>query len=296
MKKTALLIAMGLGATALFAGSRSGGNCTVNDTTDSGGQRATSANYTADGSIGGIGGISTGTTQTLKSGYIGQLTEVTNVTVVASPASANENDTLQLTGVAMLDDATMTTLAGNEISWATPGFPVASISPAGLATTTAVCSNTWGVVSGAFLGVNGSGLVLVLDSNPDNYGIYASDGIPDWWQAQFFGASNPLGLASATNITGRSNLYTYIADLNPTNPAAIFEVTAVSTQPPNRLVWFSSSSTGRLYRLLYTTNLVSGVWTNLPDTTPVAGSSGQMALTDTNAASPRFYRVQVQLP
>jgi hypothetical protein len=299
MKKTAMMMFVLIGGAALlFAGSRSGGNAAVNDTTDSGGQHATSANYTMDGSLGGIGGVSTAGAppETLKAGYIGQLTEVTNVTVIASPSSANENDVLQLTGVAGLDDATVTALAGSNIAWATPGFPIASITPSGEAATATVCSNTWGTVSGAYLGVSGSGLVLVLDSNPDNYGIYAGDGLPDWWQAQYFGTNNPLGVASATNCTGRSNLDTYIADLNPTDPASLFKVVAISNQPPNRLVWFQTSSAARVYRLLYTTNLVNGVWTNLPGTGWTVGQPGQMSLSDTNAAPIRFYRVQVQLP
>ena len=54
---------------------------------------------------------------------------------------------------------------------------------------------------------------------------------------------------------------------------------------------FRSSSTGRLYRLMYATNLLSGVWTNLPGVTPAPGLPGEMTLSDTNTAPVRFYRV-----
>ena len=48
--------------------------------------------------------------------------------------------------------------------------------------------------------------------------------------------------------------------------------------------------------MLYTTNLLSGAWTHLPGQTPTPGQAGKMALSDTNAAAVRFYRVQVQVP
>ena len=143
----------------------------------------------------------------------------------------------------------------------------------------------------------GSGVILVLDSNPDDYGIYANDQIPDAWQVTFFGTNNPMGAACATNCTGQNNLYTYIADLNPNDPASVFEVVAVSESnlPPREVVYFPSSS-NRVYALLWTTNLVSGTWTNLPDAIPVKGNGGVFSLSDTNAVAPRFYRVQVQVP
>ena len=269
----------------------------VVSTLDGGGQRIASASYTMDGSIGGIGGISSAGGDTAKNGYIGQLTEVTNLLVIASPAVTNECCVLQLSGLAALDDATVSSLDGSNILWAVPGFPIALITPAGAATAAAVWSNTCGVVAGACLGVTGSVLVLVLDSSPDNFGQYAGDGIPDWWQVQYFGTNNPLGKAGVTNCTGHNNLYTYIADLNPTDPASVFEVVAVaaSNQPPREVIYFRSSS-NRVYALLWTTNLVSGAWTNLPGATPVAGNGTLFSLSDTNATAPRFYRVQAQVP
>lgn len=286
------------GTTVCLAASRSAGTCSVNDTTDSGGLRATSANYETDGSLGGIGGISSNASpsETVKHGYIGQLTEVTNLVVIASPASTNEGSVVQLTGLALLDDATVSAVTGGDITWGVPGFPIASITPSGAATTAVVWSNTYGVVAGAYLGLSGSTFVLVMDSDPDNYGLYGSDQVPDSWQVRWFGINNPLGMAWATNCSGQNNLYTYIADLNPTDSNSTFRVVAISNQPPNRVVCFSSTSTERVYRLLYSTNLVGGVWTNLPGAMWASGQGGQMSLTDTNAAAIRFYQVHVQVP
>ena len=267
----------------------------VANTLDSGGQRTTSASYTIDGGIGGIGEVVNGEDVALKSGYVGQLTDVTNVAITAASSAVDEGDNVQLAGVATMDDASVTPLTGSEIAWPSPAYPVLSISPAGLAETMQVYAGTTASVTGLYLGVTGSGVFLVRDANPDNFGLYAGDQIPDGWQVTYFGPNNTNGLASAINATGQNNLYAYIADLCPTNPASCFEIVGVSNQPPNRVICFRPASTGRLYRLLYATNLVSGVWTNLPGATPEAGLGDQMSLSDTNAAPTRFYRVHVRV-
>jgi hypothetical protein len=46
-----------------------------------------------------------------------------------------------------------------------------------------------GRVSGCYRGIAGGGDVLGMDSDPDNYGIYEADGIPDGWQVRWFGTS-----------------------------------------------------------------------------------------------------------
>ena len=264
-------------------------------TVDGGGQRTASANYAMDGSIGGIGDAATGGVVVLKPGFIGQLTEVTNLALHATPASVNEGETSQLSGIAGLDDATVVVIEGSNVVWTAPVHPVGTIGPDGQATLANVYADTSGIVTGQYLGVTGSGLILVLNSNPDNFGLYAGDEIPDDWQVRFFGQSNPDGLASATNATGQNNLYAYIADLCPTNPASRFEIVAVSNRTPTNAVCFLSSS-NRLYRLEWSTNLVAGSWTNLPGAIPVTGNGSLFWLADPNAASPRFYKVMVRVP
>ena len=237
---------------------------------------------------------STGATATLKSGYIGQLTETTNLTLTADVNPVNEGGSSQLGGIAFQDDATVTVLVGSNISWSVPALPATGITLAGQISLTNVYADTSLIVTGSYLGVTGAGTLLVLDGNPDNYGMYAGDGVPDGWQVQYFGINNPSALAGVTNITGHNNLNTYIADLNPTNPASCLKIMTITNQVPNRLVYFLPASTGRVYALQYSTNLVSGSWTNV---TPVTnwGNGGTCWLADTNLSS-RFYRIMVQLP
>lgn len=262
-----------------------------------GGGISTSESYNVRASLGCIGGISAiGTVCNSGGGPFAQPGNAKALRLTV-PASVNENAAGQLGGTATMDDDTATTLAGSDINWSSPSWPILSITTSGVVSASAVFTNTASTVSGYYLGYNDSAGLLVLDTNQDNYGIYSGDSLPDWWQVAFFGTNNPLGVAGATNCTGQNNLYTYTADLNPTNPASVFVVVSVSNQPPSqRVVCFRTASTGRVYRLLYATNLTSGVWTNLPGASWMPGLPGQMSLNDTNAATVRFYRVHVQVP
>ena len=66
------------------------------DTTDGGGERATSAAYTNEGSAGGIMGVSTvaAPAETAKHGYIGQLYDVTGLTLTSASPTVNETATV----------------------------------------------------------------------------------------------------------------------------------------------------------------------------------------------------------
>jgi hypothetical protein len=264
---------------------------------DSGGGGATCGTCCVESSIGGIGGVcsSAASVDILRSGYIGQLTEAARIEVTASPTETNEGAAVQLGGLLELDDSTVAVVEGSSVVWAAPAFPISSIGADGLAATAAVWSNTWGAVVGDYLGVSGSGAVLVLNSDADNCGIYACDGVPDDWQVKWFGPENPAGKGCEKNVTGRDNRSTYIADLNPTDPDSVFEIVAISNQPSGRVVCFGTTSTERVYRLEYVPKLDGSTWTNLPGAAWTTGQPGQMSLSDTNATAARFYRVHVKV-
>jgi hypothetical protein len=276
----------------------------VISTIDSGGQRVTNANCTMDGSIGGIGGISTNVApplETVKAGYIGQLTEVATLSVTGTPSSVNEGNTSQLSGTAKLDDDTFTALPGSEINWTPPSYPLTSISAGGLATASSVYANTNGLFSGYYLGANAYGSLLVLDSLPDNYGSYASDGLPDSWQVGYFGPPPNANAAPGADAdgTGQNNLFKYVAGLDPTNPASIFilKIDSVSGQPGQKSLTFSPWASDRTYTPEHRTNLDSGVYTNLTTFTGPTTNSTQITVTDTNATqASKFYRIKITYP
>jgi hypothetical protein len=127
----------------------------------------------------------------------------------------------------------------------------------------------------------------------------AAQGTPHWWLAQY-GLTNG-GWTFNQAETNRSdsdpfaNWEEYICDTDPTNLASFFNITAVSNLPPRKVYFLSS--TVRMYTLNGITNLVSGVWTNVPGAGPRLGVGGADTMQDTNVPSKGpFYRLGVQLP
>jgi hypothetical protein len=220
---------------------------------------------------------------------------VTQLILRVSPATINEGASAQAAGVAALDDGTFSVLAGSNIQWLAPAFPLTAVSSGGQATAAAVWSNTTGWVTGRYFGVTGAGEVRVADSEPDNFGIYGADGIPDGWQVRWFGTNNPLGLAATTNSAGQGNRYAYVADLNPTNPASVFKIVGLSNGVSESIVFFTSSS-NRSYLIEWTTNLQGGVWERIPGAIPEKGNGGIFPLRNTYSVPSLFYRIQVLAP
>jgi hypothetical protein len=269
----------------------------VTSTIDGGGQRATSANYTMDGSVGGIGGISivASPPETLKAGYIGQLTEVVSLTATGTPATVNQGATSQLTGTATLDDTTVTTLTGSDITWGIVTYPFQSVNGNGLLTAVAnVYASPVGTVYGSYLGGIGSASVQVL-------GPYASSGIADSWLVQYFGMPPNLNAAPTADAdgTGQNNLFKYIAGLDPTNAASRFVLTIASVpgQPSQKALTWTPLAAARTYTPEYQTNLVDGAYTILTTYTGPTTNSTQVAVTDTNATQvSKFYRIRITYP
>jgi hypothetical protein len=157
---------LALTVAAAHAGPRTSANYSIiTDTNDSGGQLATSAAYTNNGSA-GAGGLSTGATpvEFARSGYAGQLYDVTSLSVAGpgNPATVDGGATLPLAASASLDDGSSLALASGSVTWSVLNGPITGISSAGLARAGAVSQNTAATVQGVYAGYTGS-LGLTVD-------------------------------------------------------------------------------------------------------------------------------------
>jgi hypothetical protein len=289
----------GLGAA--FAGSSA--NYVIRpETLDAGGRRVTSASYTIHGSAGMIGGISTVASppEIVKAGYIAQFYDAVGLVVSASPALVNEGQTRQLSAVQVQDDTTLLALNPAQVAWSVLSGPLSSISPSGLATAAVVYQDTAACAQGSFGGFTGSGSLTVLNSNPDDYGDYASDGLDDNWQVQYFGTppNADAGSTADPDHDGHSNLFEFTAGLVPTDSASVFHlrILGVPGQSKYRAIVFSPRLTGRTYTVQARRNLTVGTWEPLTDATE-NDSGDERTVTDLNAGDlEKFYRVQINKP
>src|SRR5439155_14427398 len=185
-----------------------------------------------------------------KHSYIGQLCDVTNLALAASPPSVNEGATTQLSARAAMDDGTVLNPTASSVAWGIVGGPINSINPAGLATAGVVYQNTAATVRGAYSGKTGALDLMVLDVNPDNFGSYAGDGLPDFWQVSYFGVGNPNAAPGLDpDGDGQANAFEYVAGTVPTDPASRFQLRLenVGGLPARKNIIFSPRFPTRTY-------------------------------------------------
>lgn len=289
---------------ASSAGTRSSASYAVPaDSVDAGGRRAGSAAYTNDASVGGVVGVSTATLapqpQIAKAGYVAQLYEVVGFTVAGASSSLAEGGSLQLFGRQVLDDATFLAVPAASVTWSVGSGPLTGVSTAGVATAGVVYQNTPAVARGIFGGQIGSVSLTVLNTNLDNYGTYAGDGIDDAWQVQYFGLDNPqAGPTVDADGTGQTNLFKYLAGLDPTNPGSRFvlSIAKVAGQPTQKTLTLSPVYSGRTYTVQSTASLTQPNWATLPNATSVENGTTRTVTDPSANTAQRFYRVQISLP
>lgn len=124
-----------------------------------------------------------------------------------------------------------------------------------------------------------------------------NDGIPDAWRKLYFGGTGTTTNAQSdafadADHTGLDNYEKFLAGLNPTNPASLFKLTALNPNTSTNVVSLGTSS-GTIYRILFSGSLDAGYWSILAD--QVIGNGTNMYFYDPAApvASPRFYRAEV---
>jgi hypothetical protein len=282
----------------LHAAPRTSANYTIPaETADSGGCRATSTNYTHDGSVGPVAGISTAAAGTAKQGYIAQLFDVTGLVVGSASTDVNETGTLQLSARQILDDASFLALDAGTVAWSPVSGPITSVSSAGIVTAGTVYQNSPASVQGSSGGFTGSIALNVLDTVADNFGTYAADGLGDDWQVQYFGQDNPLAApARDPDGDGHPNLFEFVAGLVPTDRSSRFRVqlAPVPGQPAQMNIIFTPRLDGRTYTVKASTSLAADSWNPLISP-PTTENGTERTVTDLNATgTKKFYRVDIQ--
>ena len=128
-------------------------------------------------------------------------------------------------------------------------------------------------------------------------GDFDTDGIPDSWESQH-GLSAVAFNSPASDIDsdGLSDRDEYVADTHPTNGASFFPAITNLAGTGVTTLNVSPTSTGRVYDVLWKTNL-------LPDSLPwnpygfnLPGSGSGVVLSVTNTTTERYLRTGVKLP
>ncbi len=123
------------------------------------------------------------------------------------------------------------------------------------------------------------------------------NGIPDYWELQYFHSTTGANPNSDPDGDGMSNLQEFIADTDPTNSASYFHIQSVTKNPDGTVGVSYQSSSNRVYTLCYADWPTSVLWSNVTGVVNVPGTGGLQTLVDPhpNLAN-RVYKVNVHLP
>jgi hypothetical protein len=157
-------------------------------TNATGGLSGASADYSLTSST-TPGGHGNSADYTVRTGYAGQLGAPMRLSISAPTLTLAETGTSQLAAELLYDDGSSSPLT--DTRWSVQSGPIASISATGLATPAVVYQNTQAVVRGSSNQFSDDLALTVLDTLPDNFATYATDGLPDLWQIQYFGLNAP---------------------------------------------------------------------------------------------------------
>lgn len=270
-------------------------------TLDAGGGSQTARPYGNTGSVGGSVGLSTVTSpaDVVRHGFIGQLYHPLVLALTANPAIVPEETSSSLGGTAVMDDDTLVVLDGAAIRWTGYDGPIQSVSTAGLLTAGTVLADTPAGFSGTYAGVDATGTLTVRDMDPDNYGLYAADLIPDAWQYLYFGLENPDAAPGRDpDGDGQNNRFEYVAGVVPihTESRFRFRIEPVSGANGQVDLVFDPRWSSRTYTALFTSNLLVGSWSVLSNSVTADAGTARI-VTDLRAgADAGFYRIRISLP
>lgn len=187
---------------------------------DTGGGPGSSPSYRIDSSE-TPGGAGRSVNYDSRTGYAGQLDEAASLTIFANPSSVPETGTTQLEGRLLSTAGYLTPLAPGEMAWSILSGPVSGIDTQGLLTAAKVYQPTTASIQGATSGRTGTLDLQVLDPFPDNFGAWAGDGLPDWWQFQYLGLTEPAaGPAGDPDRDGYNNLLEFAFGTHPAQPGS----------------------------------------------------------------------------
>lgn len=261
-----------------------------------------SAIVTADISVGdpGSGVVTAGGVQA-KGNLIGQLTDPRAFGIAVTPSAVNEGGTSQLSGVAMLDDATTLAVAGTQVAWSVGFGPVASLTASGLITTSPVLGPTSAQLRGSYLGLadpDGTLLNVIDTGESDAFAQYAGDGIDDGWQFAHFGQPPNASAAPTADPDGdgRNNRLEFLSGFTPTNPASAFQFTITGFSSANVMNFrLNKVIPGRTYTLKESPNLTSP-FTPVGSFSVPSEETNKLVQDTTAPGNANFYRIEIAKP
>ena len=265
---------------------------------DGGGGIVSGDSIEAEVSVGVPGGFS-GDVATIaaRHGFPGQIYDPAGeLTVTPGDARVEEFGSSAFAAQLRCDDDSLLPILVD--SWSIES-PFATVTAEGIVQVGALPGDQPALLTATAGAFSGSATLLLRDLSPDNFGLWAADGIPDAWQALYFTGQEESGVASADpDADGQDNLAEYLAGTDPRDAASLLYLRFGPDPgaPGAKQFVFGPYLPDRTYTLEWSASLAAP-WTALPDV-PVAGSQpgeGEFTVVP-GAGERRFFRLRIAVP
>lgn len=119
------------------------------------------------------------------------------------------------------------------------------------------------------------------------------DGLPDWWESDYFSSRTAASAAADTDGDLMSNRSEYVAGTDPLDASSLLAIVSLSTSVSNDFVLSWQSVSNRTYCINRTNTVLNGF--SLPAISNIAANPPMNTYTDqVGTAQQYFYRVGVQ--
>jgi subtilisin family serine protease len=120
------------------------------------------------------------------------------------------------------------------------------------------------------------------------------NGLPDWWELEYFSHLTGTDPNADPDHDGMSNLAEWLAGTNPTNAASSLRLTLLSVSNINNVMLGWPGVAGKTYQLERSTNLLAGFDTVISAHIPATAPTNVFTDTVNLPVNARFYRVGVE--
>lgn len=251
--------------------------------------------YRLDDSVGGWTlTTGSGTGDWIKPDFSGSLVEAVQLEVTSPTPQIDEGESVQLASRVQADDGSF--LAGGITStWMVLGGPLSSSSD-GWVTAQPVYQSSNAFVEAYGGGLSGQAVLLVRNSQLDNFGRYGADGVDDTWQVRYFGLDNPDGAPGADpDHDQQDNYHEFTAGTRPDLESEVFALD-INRAADLVEIGFGPMVTGRIYRVERDTDLTATEWEGVTNLVPSTPGSFVYLSDPSSIEHVRFYRVRIDYP
>jgi hypothetical protein len=217
-----------------------------------------------------------------------------SIEVRSAVNSLPEGNSVQLKAIVRCDDDSY--LAnGYAVHWLAASGPIVG-SGGGWFTAQPVYRDTQAIAQATVFSLSGQRTLTILNSDPDNFGIYAGDDIDDAWQVAHFGLSNSWGLAGADfDGDGGDNYYEFTAGTDPLSASDFFSLKTIK-RSAGVDVGIGPLSTNRTYTVERAHQLTAGSWAGFTNIALAAPTSLVVIANADSGTNTAFYRVAIYYP